>query len=167
MAFRVNSKGQSAIEFVLLLVVLLVFVQVVIVPTVNVAQDAATDVSRLGQTRLAAQQLADAVDLMASAAEGARETIHIVVPQHSKVECDSANKVVKFSSTLDSNAGMEGKANCDPAGNSQTAHQCWGTLAVSASTLSCPESPYVGKLLYTLRVDKVSGGGVSVSKAGQ
>ncbi|MFH0715029.1 MAG: hypothetical protein V1847_04975 [Candidatus Diapherotrites archaeon] len=160
MVLHLNKKGQSSIEFVLLLVVLLVFIQVVIVPAVNTSQDAATDVARLGQAKLAAQQLADAINLVGSSSEGARQTVHIILPNDSSIVCNSSPASVTFSSRLDSNAGFEGKSQCVAS-----THVCQSTISVNTTSLSCIPSLMEGKRSFALRVEKATGGVVNVSEA--
>ena len=78
---RMNLKGQASIELILLLVVVLLLVHTLIMPSFDIAQKSANDVSSIVNVRNSAQRLANAIELVDSSAAGARQTIHLMVPK--------------------------------------------------------------------------------------
>ena len=84
---RMNLKGQASIELILLLVVILLLVHTLIMPSFDIAQKSANDVSSIVNVRNSAQRLANAIELVDSSAAGARQTIHLMVPNRSQLFC--------------------------------------------------------------------------------
>ena len=82
-----NLKGQASIELILLLVVILLLVHTLIMPSFDIAQKSANDVSSIVNVRNSAQRLANAIELVDSSAAGARQTIHLMVPKRSQLYC--------------------------------------------------------------------------------
>jgi len=85
-----KGQGQASIELILLLVVILLLVQTIIIPSREVAKKSAEDVSSMAIVRSQAQKLANAIELVDSSASGAKQTIHLMIPQHSKIGCNDS-----------------------------------------------------------------------------
>ncbi|MDO8646876.1 MAG: hypothetical protein Q7R70_00480 [Candidatus Diapherotrites archaeon] len=91
-----GKKGQASIELILLLAVVLLLVQTIILPSFEAAQKASSDVSSMAIVRSQAQKLANAIDLVGSSNSGAKQTIHLVVPAHAKIGCDSNPPIMQI-----------------------------------------------------------------------
>lgn len=99
-----SLKGQVSIEFVLIIVLMLMFIQTVIEPSVSGASNALEDIRQAGEIKAASQKLADSVDELALAPDGAVKTIFLFVPKSSKITCDATNKQIKYETNLSSEA---------------------------------------------------------------
>lgn len=80
-----KQKGQASIEFMFLISIAMIYIATVVLPAVEISKMAAEDVSRLAQTRLAAEKLANSIDSVAAASGEAKQTITIFVPENSIV----------------------------------------------------------------------------------
>lgn len=76
-----NKKGQISIEFVLLLVVMLVYFNAVIQPILEQAFDSTDDITRLSQTRNAAQKLVNSIDYISLSAGDTEQIIRLFLPR--------------------------------------------------------------------------------------
>lgn len=82
-----GKRGQVSIEFILIVLIALIYIYSVIQPTVLTASQSTEDVTRLSEAKFAAQKLAGAISqLQASSGEG-KKTITLYVPKNSSVEC--------------------------------------------------------------------------------
>lgn len=85
-----------SIEFILLIVITLVYIYGTVWPLINDAIFAAEDVQRVSDTKIAAQKLANAVNEAAAGSGESKRTIHLLVPAGASIECDSANKKINY-----------------------------------------------------------------------
>ena len=117
--FLKNKKGQISIEFILIILVAIIYIYSVIQPTLQISSQSTEDVARVSNVKLSAQKLAGTINqLEANASEG-RRTIDLFVPDGSYIECNA--NAIDFSATLSSNLGT-------PSG------------CVDSGTVTCTES---------------------------
>lgn len=128
-----NKKGQVSIEFILIILIALIYIYSVIQPTLQVSAHSAEDVARLSNVKLSAQKLAGTINqLEANASEGQR-TLKLFVPKGSYIECITASPGIKFSATLSENLGAP--TGCD---NITGEVICEETISLlTGTTLSC------------------------------
>ena len=84
-----GKKGQISIEFILVILIALIYIYSVIQPTVLNASQSTEDVARLSQAKLAAQKLAGAINQLEMGGDEGKKTITLFVPKGSSVECRS------------------------------------------------------------------------------
>ncbi len=102
--FLRNRKGQISIEFILIILIALIYIYAVIQPTLQVSTQSAEDITRVSNVKLSAQKLAGTINqLEANASEGKR-TIELFVPTGSYIEC-VAGPAIEFSATLSGSLG--------------------------------------------------------------
>ncbi|MDO8627377.1 MAG: hypothetical protein Q7K42_02845, partial [Candidatus Diapherotrites archaeon] len=130
---KTNKKGQIAIEFILLLVVMLVYIQTIIQPVLDTSYNATDDVTRLAQTRNAAQKLVNAIDYSSLSVGDASQQIRVFVPGKSSVGCNSLGEV-NFSIVLNS-TGVN--TVCDFGDTDGDVSKCSKTLKTVATILTC------------------------------
>ncbi|HIH08170.1 MAG: hypothetical protein J4224_01835 [Candidatus Diapherotrites archaeon] len=95
-----GNRGQAAIEFIFLVAVMLLFIQTIIQPNVNLAVDSAKEVARLAEARLAAEKIANTTNLVGTLGIDTKQTITVFVPAGSKVLCKEATKKIGFETEL-------------------------------------------------------------------
>jgi uncharacterized protein (UPF0333 family) len=95
-----NTKGQISIEYILLIIVLLVFIQSFIQPVFESSINASQDVSLVGQARSGAQKLVNALNFVGASPGDMKQTVDFFLPANSTLSCDSATKVVTFTTLL-------------------------------------------------------------------
>lgn len=91
-------KGQIAIEFILILIIMLIYIQTMIQPMLDSSINSIEEVSRLGQTRAATQKLVNAVDYVALSNGDAKQTISFYLPPNASITCQPASFI--FSSRI-------------------------------------------------------------------
>ena len=101
-----GKKGQASIELILLLAVVLLLVQTIILPSFEVAQKSSGDVSSMAIVRSQAQKLANAIELVGSSNNGAKQTIHLVVPAHAKIGCNDTAAEIYYQTQPDPGIGV-------------------------------------------------------------
>lgn len=121
-----NNKGQVSIEFILLIVIAMVYIYGTVRPLINDATTAAEDVQRVSDTKISAQKLANAINEAAAGSGESKRTIHLLVPKGvegglrgTRIECDSPNNKINYIveiSTLHERNPMQESANigCTP-----------------------------------------------------
>ncbi|MDO8427925.1 MAG: hypothetical protein Q7S92_01810 [Candidatus Diapherotrites archaeon] len=92
--FLINQKGQSSIEFLILIVILLVFVQTIIQPSLQDSLLAARDTQRVGQITLAAQKLTGNIEQIYSISGDSKTTTYLFLPENSKIVCNAVTKTL-------------------------------------------------------------------------
>ena len=101
MAFLVlNKKGQISIEFVLILLIGLLYLQTISSAVITPAIDSAKDVSNVGEARLAAEKIVNSVNELSVSPGDAKKTIRVYVPENSTVTISDSG--VEFSVNLSS-----------------------------------------------------------------
>ena len=96
-----NGKGQISIEFLLIMLIMLLYLQTIIRPGIDSAEMAASDVQRVDQTNLMAEKLASSINEIAAASGDTKKTIQLFLPENVFISCDVTNK------TIDYNVGLE------------------------------------------------------------
>ncbi|PIN85019.1 MAG: hypothetical protein COV47_04425 [Candidatus Diapherotrites archaeon CG11_big_fil_rev_8_21_14_0_20_37_9] len=119
MEFDTMKKGQVTIEFLLLMVLVLVYIGVIIQPSAADATNATKDTVNIAKLKLSAEKLANAIDYAGISGNGTRQTLQIVVPQNGTMSC--VTKGIQFTyevlgtgidQCVDAAADREGK-NCN------------------------------------------------------
>lgn len=121
MGIRFNLKGQTSIEFLLLLVVMLLYIQAVVLPSVENSTNTAKDAVRLALAKSSTETLANTINQVASSANEAKQTISLHVPEKTMIECSPGNYALwyyvqfeqDFPETAEEIAGVT--CNKDPA----------------------------------------------------
>ncbi|MBR9707651.1 MAG: hypothetical protein GOV15_04410 [Candidatus Diapherotrites archaeon] len=75
-----NQKGQIAMEYLLILVIIFSYITLIILPTSQLSINAATDVSNFSRAKFLANKLATAVDQVGSGAVNTKRTITSNIP---------------------------------------------------------------------------------------
>jgi len=96
--FLKNKKGQVSIEFILIVLIALIYIYAVIQPTVDLATKSTDDTTRLSQTKLAAQKLAASINQVEASQSDGKKTISLLIPRNSEVSC--AGTTISFSTKL-------------------------------------------------------------------
>lgn len=85
---RNKMRGQIALEFMLLLVFIMVFISAVVLPNVEFAGATTQEIERLGQARIAAEKIANTANRLQHQASDAKQTILVFVPKDTNLLCE-------------------------------------------------------------------------------
>jgi len=115
-----KTGGQASVEFMLLIVLILFYINTIISPSLDTGTKSLQDTTRLGAIRLSAQKIANAIDYVGSLTGEARTTVNVFIPERTVIYCDAGNPVgslVGFRADVDLNTtacGFDGSPlNCD------------------------------------------------------
>jgi len=163
------KKGQTSIEFMLLIVISLLYIQTVISPNVNESLLSVSDTARVGQARLATEKLTNAINYVAASNSESKTTVNLFIPDRTIITCDESNKRISYQTTIDGNIAKCGILD-DDASNCEKDFELNPTI-----TLDCHIPPFqlVGLLPridsnyvsnpVTLYVERNSTGEVSIT----
>jgi len=130
------KKGQTSIEFMLLIVISLLYIQTVISPNVNESLLSVSDTARVGQARLATEKLTNAINYVAASNSESKTTVNLFIPDRTIITCDESNKRISYQTTIDGNIAKCGILD-DDASNCEKDFELNPTI-----TLRCPNSPF-------------------------
>lgn len=86
-AFLRAKKGQASIEFILLILLMLLYVQTIIQPSILISAESASGTMGLGETRFAGEKIANAINYIGTSGGLAKETIRVYVPKGAELFC--------------------------------------------------------------------------------
>ncbi len=81
------KKGQVAIEFIFLILVIIVYLFTVTKPLAESASDAARDIEAITRTDAETQKVVNSVNRLALMGDGSKETISVFTPAKSTIRC--------------------------------------------------------------------------------
>ena len=174
-----NKRGQVSIEFILLIVITLVYIYGTVWPLINDAIVAAEDVQRVSDTKISAQKLANAINEAAAGSGESKRTIHLLLPADASISCNAGENKIDYSLEVDNLhcrqpsaecAYFEGSTQKDPltcaTSSADEKHfECSTSISMVAGAVSgsCPS--LVGPSFEAIIVQK-TGGAISVSRPG-
>ena len=149
-----GKKGQASIELILLLAVVLLLIQTIIMPSFEVAKSSSDDVSSMAIVRSQAQKLVNSIELVGSSAGSAKQTIHLMIPAHSKILCNDSGIILNptpaspwaiyYQTWPDSGVGVPEACSYDAdyqaPGDNTHKQRCTGMIALllpSGTTINC------------------------------
>lgn len=153
MAFGV--KGQISIEFVLILLVGLIYLQTIQITVIDQSINSAKDVSNVGEARLAASKIVESVNELAAADGTAKKTIHVFVPEKTTISCLASNGIT-FTVSIDSDKINE----CKQAVDGDADNICTKTISFSTPSeppiaVECSSFPAINqKSFATVSIEK-------------
>lgn len=150
-----NQNGQISLEFMLLLVFILVYITSSVVPSVELAAISTQEIQGLGQARISAEKIANAVNRLQAQSSGAKQSIIVLVPKDANILCEtSPDNTIGFSFGLQGLAATacENDDDTDPI-------VCTKKFVVNAPAFSCASNfPLQGPQSATIVITKNSSG---------
>ncbi len=96
MEHHLAIRGQASIEFLLIMLVGILYLSTIIVPNVENAESRVKDISALSKLTVSADKLVNSIQFVSLAGDGTRQTIQIAVPENSEFKCNGQNIEVKY-----------------------------------------------------------------------
>lgn len=160
------KKGQTSIEFMLLVVITLLYIQTVISPNVNESLLSVSDTGRVGQARLATEKLVNAINYVAASNSESKTTVNLFIPDRTIITCDESNNRISYQTVIDSNIAKCGVLD-DDSSNCEKDFELNPTITLDCLTPPFDasnqiDSNYVSNPV-TLYVERSSGGYVLIS----
>lgn len=82
-----NRKGQASIEFILLIILMLLYVQTIILPAIDMSKSSVKGTMGLGEAVFAGEKIANAINYVGSGSGEGKETISVYLPAESTISC--------------------------------------------------------------------------------
>jgi uncharacterized protein (UPF0333 family) len=92
------EKGQVAIEFMFIILIVIVYITTVTIPLVKESKTAVEDIDSLSRANNETQKILNAVNEVYLMGEGSRQTINVYIPQNTTIYCEDKN--FSFKTTL-------------------------------------------------------------------
>lgn len=86
-----RTRGQIAIEFVIIVIVVSIYLLTVVFPLAQNASNAASDTSRISLARQALDNVRDAVEKADANPGDSKHTIELVIPEKTSFQCNGAS----------------------------------------------------------------------------
>lgn len=139
------NKGQASVEFLLIIMLSILYISTVIIPGADAAENAAEDTAGIAKIVGSAEKLAGTIQYVALSGVGTRQTIEVVVPENSTFTCGTNSITISYTAkrTL------------------QDTH-CTGSPSVCRKTIevgtafTCNPAPGILTGLYKVTVEKIS-----------
>ena len=88
----INSKGQIvSVEYILIIALLFFILVYVMTPMIGKSIDASMDISKVSDAKVAAQEIAHALDVVYSNGPGAKRTVTVYVPDTTNLTVSGNN----------------------------------------------------------------------------
>lgn len=156
-----NIKGQIAIEYIILIAILLLFFQSVIYPNVTFSENMISDVYEITQTKQSMEKFGEDISSFSSTPGYGKRLFYLYLPKNASItSCNSAESTINYQIKISPQAPQPNIANCNRATNICTFSKI---LYISSSPITC-ENIGPGFNGY-LVVEKTSNGSIDVKKS--
>jgi len=154
-------KGQMAIEFILIVILMLLYIQTIILPSISIAEASVDDSTRVAQARFAAERLSSTLAYVDAVNGASRKTINIYVPGDTSLKCDvsGADNTVSFTVKLNEELANRAVPLCTEDADGW---KCSKEFSIPDSVSTCGSGAVFDlqvRGLYSIRVEKDAGTG--------
>ncbi len=153
-----NKKGQISIEFVLILLIGLIYLNTISSAVIYPAIDSAKDVSNVGEARLASEKIVNSINELSVSPGDGKKTIRVFVPENTTISCDSFASSIKFAVKVSSTSIQSCKTDVDGDDAKCTKSFSLPGVSLDASTCGSVVSVLSKKGFFTLAITKTGTG---------
>ena len=93
-------RGQATVEFLLTLVIVLIFIVTIINPNADLASKSVQDTTNLAKLRVSIEKLSGAIKYASVSGSGTKETLLLIIPQDGNIICTPNQAVAPFNTDL-------------------------------------------------------------------
>ncbi len=131
---RKKQKGQVAIEFMLLIVIVLLYIQTILQPAIFESSNSLNDSTKIAEAVFAGKKLANEIDFIASSSGAAKTTITLFLPSDTNIYCNATFDAIQIDIGTDSKLDISTAtgATCDP-----TDKKCYKSIELFQSLANC------------------------------
>jgi hypothetical protein len=90
---EIMQRGQTAIEFIFIILIIVVYLFTITTPMINSAKSAYSDIETVTKANAEAQKLVNAIERVSSLSNGTKETIYLSLPENCVLNCTTDNKI--------------------------------------------------------------------------
>jgi uncharacterized protein (UPF0333 family) len=142
-------KGQTALEFMFIVLIAIVYLATVTMPLVSDAKSSLTEVTNITEANNEAQKIVNTINEVALGGTGTRKTISLFVPEKTIIYC--RNQTISFETTI---TQKPFPSQCTAMGNYAT---CTKTFTITSPTLNCIRTNISGPVKATATIEKSPG----------
>jgi len=151
-------KGQISMEFILLVIVMLLYMQVIIQPLADISVSSVDDVTRLTQVKLASEKLVNIADYISSQSNESKFSTTLIIPRDANISCDDPAGSVTYRIILQEQTDS---VNCSALGQNSV---CSKSIAFMNPDVGCAGMPEIaGPRSANVAVFRDSTGAVSIA----
>jgi len=85
------QKGQTVLEFLFLILIIIIYITATIIPLTKDANSAITDTEIIARANNETQKITNTINEVARMSSGTRQTITVFVPDRTKIICNDTN----------------------------------------------------------------------------
>lgn len=150
------QKGQVAIEFIFILLIIIIYLFTVTMPIVESAQDAIIDIERIVRISNETEKLSKNINEIYFLGTGSRQTINVFIPNYSTINCYENENKIGFTTQININQINPNLAICP---NNICDHNL---NLFSGIILRCSQENFVTGN-YQISVDKIEENEINIS----
>ena len=147
-------RGQASVEFILILLLAVLYLSAVVIPKSEFAGLKAEDTANLSKLVLSMEKLSNTIQYVSLSGEGTRQTIEIAIPENASMRKAGNNIVGEY----DTKTRIEGGCTTETG---ETTSNCEKTINVGTNFRGFPTNPAPGTTvpgittgLYRVTVEK-------------
>jgi hypothetical protein len=95
-----NERGQAAIEFIFIILIIMVYIFTTSKPFITNAQGTIEDIQNITKINYEAQKITDTITQVSLLGVGSKNTITIIVPLNTELFCDDIAKTISFKTSI-------------------------------------------------------------------
>ncbi|MFA6064754.1 MAG: hypothetical protein WCW44_00605 [archaeon] len=140
------QKGQAALEFMFIILIVIIYLSTVVIPLTKDSKNAITDIDALAKANNETQKIINAIERVSTFGEGTKETLTILLPSNSTINCSDKN--ISFQTVL---TAKPYPAQC-------TSGSCNKSYSIPQSqTLDCKLPTIIGPVKTKIVIEKSNG----------
>jgi hypothetical protein len=97
---NMKQKGQAAIEFIMLILIVLIYLLTITRPLILDAKNHTEDVQTIVRADAESKRIANSIIDVAMLGEGTKKTILLFVPENAEIRCDETKNAIGFDMNL-------------------------------------------------------------------
>lgn len=94
--FDMNSKGQAAIEFIMLILIVIIYLLTITRPLVDNAKSLTEDVQLIVRADAESKRIVNSVTEVSMLGQGTKKTLLLFIPYNAVIECDETKNAIIF-----------------------------------------------------------------------
>jgi uncharacterized protein (UPF0333 family) len=131
-----KNKGQIAIEYIILISILLLFFQSIIYPNINFSENVVKDVYNITQTKQSLEKLGDDLSSFSSTPGYGKRIVYFYLPSSSQItDCNNTNNYITYEIRV---SDQEPKPNIEACDRTTNICTFYKSLSIgSATDITC------------------------------
>lgn len=160
-----NQKGQAAIEFIMLILIVLIYLLTITRPLVNDAKSLTNDVQIIVRADAEIKRIANSITEVSMLGKGTKKTILLFVPSNTTISCNEIKNSISFDLNVE-------KAINPPVGDCDDGRCCSGSTCTKTYVfpnkidLTCTKNTMRGQTELIIINTDVSGGKADITLTG-